>query len=211
MFPLYSEEEKCIPIQLKLRPTTSSDHYVESKAELLSCSLTYFDVIQCSPKTVTAAGRVAVSKEVSEPVVAKEYQEDIELHIVRCDVAETIATATKLADTGQLQPTRDILHHCKARIKKSVAFGLPLARYFEETIDQSLSGLVSQSRYTEHGKPSMMNYSLSHYQQRSHGVSSQSSEKGGASCLSSRLSSDPYTNAKKSSMKFAYAQVHFDK
>ena len=39
----------------------------------------------------------------------------------------------------------------------------------------------------------------------------QSSEKGGASCLSSCLSSDSYTNAKKSSMKFVYVQVHFDK
>lgn len=92
-------------------------------------------------------------------------------------------------------------------------FGLPLAKYFEETIDESLSGLASQSHYTGHGKPSMMNYSLSHYQQRSHGAGAGASSisSDGSGATPSRLSSNPYTNAKKSSMKFAYAKVHFDK
>uniref|UniRef100_A0A1X7TCY9 Uncharacterized protein n=1 Tax=Amphimedon queenslandica TaxID=400682 RepID=A0A1X7TCY9_AMPQE len=154
-----------------------------------------------------------VSKEISDPVIDKEYQEDIELHLTKYDVAEAISSATKLADEGQLESARATPHRCKARIKKSVVFGLPLAKYFEETIDESLKGLASQSHYSGHGKPSMMNYSLSHYQQRSHGAgagaSSISSDRSGAS--PSRLSSNPYTNAMKSSMKFAYAKVHFDK
>uniref|UniRef100_A0A1X7TRL4 VWFA domain-containing protein n=1 Tax=Amphimedon queenslandica TaxID=400682 RepID=A0A1X7TRL4_AMPQE len=167
---IYCEEEKCIPIHTRLLAASSTAGCIESKAQILSCSLTYFDILRCSPKTTTATGAVLVSKEISDPVIVKEYQEDIELHLTRYDVAEAISSATKLADEGQLESARAALHRYKACIKKSVVFGLPLAKYFEETIDESLKGLASQSHYSGHGKPSMMNYSLSHYQQQSHGA-----------------------------------------
>lgn len=186
-----------------MRLTTGSEGVVESKAKLLTCSLSYFDVLQCVPRTTSATGTVLVNKSISEPVAAKEYQEDIEIHVVRCEVAESLASATKLADRGELQGARDMLHRCKARIKKSVVFGHPLARYLDETIDESLSGLRTQTQYSQHGKPTMISYSDSHYQQRSRGSHSVSAE--ASSC------SNPYVNSSKAKMKFAYAQVQFDK
>ena len=169
---------------------------------LLMCELKYFDVLNCLPKSSSSFGVVVVTQGISEPIPASNMTEDIELHIVRCEVADSLANASKLADRGDMQSARDLLHRCKTRVKKSVAFALPHAKYIIETLDESLQGLESQLIYKQHGKPTMMSYSHSHWQQRS------SSHSSAASRESAHSSINPYTNFAKTKMKVAYSQIH---
>lgn len=171
---------------------------------LLKCDLMYFDVLNCLPKSSSSSGAVVVTQGISKPIPASDVTDDIELHMVRCEVADSLANASKLADRGDLQSARDLLHRCKTRVKKSVAFALPHAKYIIETLDESLQGLESQLIYKQHGKPTMMSHSHSHWQQRS---SLQSSASSRESTISSF---NPYTNFAKTKMKVAYSQIHHD-
>jgi hypothetical protein len=200
---VYCEEEKCIPIHMNL--STRSDNQIESKLHLLTCSMTYFDVLNCQPQTVAESCHVIVDQSISQPITDPSYHEDIELHTVRFEVADSLKNASMLADQGKIDNARAVLHRCKDRIKKSVVFGQPVAQYFMETIDESLGGLESSVKFKSVGKPTMMTYSDSLHQQRSSG----SHAKPRVSSYGSDY--DPYANAMKKKMKCTYAEVYFDK
>lgn len=145
---------------------------------------------------------------------------DIELHLIRCEVAESLSNASKMADRGDVQAARELLTRCKQRVKKSVAFATPIAQHLVETLDESLGGMQTKEVFKQHGKAVMMNYSHSHWQQRSNTTPSMA---GYVSSQSSSLSppvpiappppaacavSNPYSNVAKVRMK---AQFHAKK
>ena len=188
-----------------------SDSIVESKLQLIECSMSYFDVLQCAPSTLSTTGHVVVNKSINEPVTAAHYNEDIELHTLRYEVAEALNSATKLADKGELHSARDVLHRCKAKVKKSVIFGQPLAQYFVETIDESLEGLQTTVTYQSYGKPTLVTYCSSHSQQRSSKSLKSFSDEYYAHLSAKPMSVSPYSNTAKSNMKVTYAKIKFDK
>lgn len=160
----HSEEEKCFPLR-----ATIAAKQCEKEVEdflVLTCEVEYFDVLNCKPEKLTHSFSIKRSQSCHRPV-PHVANNDIVLHTLRCEVADTLGKATERADKGELQAAREMLHHCKGRVKKSVVFATPLARHLVATIDESLGGLESTLVFQEHGKPTMMNYTHSHWQQRS--------------------------------------------
>ena len=123
-----------------------------------------------------------------------------------------------MADRGEVQAARDLLTRCKQRVKKSVAFATPIAQHLMETLDESLRGMQTKEIFKEHGKATMINYSHSHWQQRSNttpsmvGYSSQSAQSSSSSpavpaCLPPPpvpVVRNPYENLSKGRMKMNY-------
>ena len=133
---------------------------------MLTCEVEYFDVLACQPEKLTRSFSIKRSQTCPRPVPHAANQ-DIVLHTLRCEVADTLGQAADSAGRGEMAAARDMLNQCKGRVKKSVAFATPLAKHLVETIDESLGGLESSQVFREHGKHAMINYSQSHWQQRS--------------------------------------------
>ena len=134
--------------------------------DLLSCHIEYFDVLNCKPGSHTVECGVVRNATVSNPMHS-DYVEEIELHKIRCEVADTLDQANKLAKTGNFTSAKDLLTRVSVRVRGSIVIGRPLAVHLLETLQESLDGIQDHVTYHEHGKAVMQNYAGSHWQQRS--------------------------------------------
>ena len=206
---IYYEEEKCIPIRATLLSPKFTE---ENRLPVLTCVLEYFDVTQCLPFTTTKTVEVHCSTALEKPIPGS-FVPDINVHMLRCEIAESLVNATKLADKGDIKAARDLLLHCKHSISTSPILSTSLSKYLMETVLESLAGLDNETVYKQHGKPVMMHYSHSHGQQRSsstpskHGYLSQQCGLGLSSECTQML--NPYSNTVKKMLKVKYAKVRF--
>ena len=133
---------------------------------LLSCQVEYFDVLNCKPSKQTADCGIVRNHLCSNPIHSDNYDE-IELHKIRCEVADVLGQADRLAHTGELARAKEMLGRVTIRIKGSVVVGKPLAVHLLETLQESMDGLQDTVTYKEHGRAVMQCYAGSHWQQRS--------------------------------------------
>lgn len=161
---VYCEEEKCILAKVVVPgdPTLTEPRNLA----LFSCQVEYFDVLNCKPSKQTADCGIVRNHLCSEPLNSDNYDE-IELHKIRCEVADVLTQADRLAQTGELVRAKEILSRVTVRVKHSVVIGRPLAVHLLETLKESMDGLQDTVTYKEHGKAVMQNFAGSHWQQRS--------------------------------------------
>lgn len=161
---IYCEEEKCILAKVKV---PADPNVTEALTlPLVSCHVEFFDVLNCKPNTRDSECTVVRNVTVPKPVHS-DYYDEIDLHKLRCEVAEKLESASNLATRGDIPGARDLLTKLRGRIRKSVVFRKPLGVHLVETVDESLGGLQDKTTYTEHGRAVMRNYIGSHWQQRS--------------------------------------------
>ena len=160
----HSEEEKCILAKVVVPgdPTLTEPRNLA----LLSCQVEYFDVLNCKPSKQMADCGIVRNHLCTNPLNSDDYDE-IELHKIRCEVADVLTQADRLAHTGELVRAKEILGRVTIRVKHSVVIGRPLAIHLLETLQESMDGLQDTVTYKEHGKAVMQNYAGSHWQQRS--------------------------------------------
>lgn len=148
--------------------TVPEDHALSDAKNLalITCDVAYFDVLNCRASEHTVECGIVRNKVCSAPVHS-DYVDEIELHKLRCDVAEALGQANTLAERGQLRGARDLLMRTSTRVRESIVSRRPLAVHLLETVQESLEGLQDQVTFKEHGKAVMQNYAGSHWQQRS--------------------------------------------
>ena len=178
---------------------------------LVSCRVEYFDVLSCKLCEHIVACGIVRNKLCSNPVHS-DCIDEIELHKIRCEVADTLGQANKMANSGNFRAARDLIVRTTVRVKGSVVISRPLAMHLLETLQESLDGLQDQVTYHEHGKAVMQNYAGSHWQQRSnakptsHGYSSAKTKVVGRAELRPPVThpvvelSSPYRNSSKLSL-----------
>lgn len=178
---------------------------------VLRCDVEYFDVLNSQPAKISTTFHIKRSRSCTE-AVPNVTNNDITLHNLRCEVAETLEKASVTADQGNYAFARQMLQQCRQKVNKKVAFATPLSKYLVDTIDESLGGLESSVVYREHGKSTLMNYTHSHWQQRSNCAPSMDSYCAAkksvppvcqASPLSDSASSydNPYKNSSKAKLQ----------
>ncbi len=133
---------------------------------LVSCHVAYFDVLNCRASEHTAECGIVRNNLCSAPVHS-DFADEIELHKLRCDVAEALGQANKLAETGNIRGAQDLLSRTSTRVRDSIVGKRPLAVHLLDTLRESMEGLQDHVTYREHGKSVMQNYAGSHWQQRS--------------------------------------------
>ena len=210
LFFHFSDEEKAIPVKVLLASTCEK----ESTVCALTCSLEYFDVVQCRSIKVQKSVNIELSESVLVKPIESSFVGDIKMQILRCEIVKSLVRATELADNGNIAGARELLNQCKKLILECPTSTV-LTQHLFETIEESLAGLEDKVVYKHHGKPMMMQYLHSHSQQRS---SSNPSKKGylaehstaGASPFTPALlvDSNPYTNHAKKALKVKFAQAH---
>ena len=133
---------------------------------LLSCKVEFFDVLNAK-QTESTYNCCIVRNNLCTHPISSDFAEEIELHKLRCVVADSLDDANKMANAGKFDGARDLLHRTTRRVKGSIAFSKPLAVHLLETLTESLAGLQDKVTYVEHGQSTIMNYVGSHWQQRS--------------------------------------------
>ena len=164
--------------------------------------------MNCTVRKSSYSLSITRRNDISAPIKS-ENAPNVEVHALRCDVADSLCRAGTMADRGDMAGARRLLVETQRKVKKSVAFGSPLCQYLLETVDESLQGLEDKDIYRDHGKPTLMNYSHSHWQQRSSNVPSKvayMAAKSGTKAAKPSTST-PYTNVAKTKMKFAYIET----
>lgn len=135
---IYSEEEKCILTKLKV---PADSNVTEALAlPLVTCSVDFFDVLNCKTNQCDFECSVVRNMTVPKPVNS-DFFDEIELHRLRCEVADQLETATNMATKGDIDGARVVLTKLKGRIGHSVVQHKPLAGHLFETVDQSMQGL----------------------------------------------------------------------
>ena len=135
---IYCEEEKCILAKVKV---PSDPNVTEALTlPLVSCHVEFFDVLNCKSNILDSECTVVRNVTVAKPVHSDSYDE-IDLHKLRCEVAENLETASSLAARGDIPAARDQLTRLRRRIRESVVFKKPLGVHLVETVDESLGGL----------------------------------------------------------------------
>ena len=133
---------------------------------LASCHVQYFDVYYSHPVQHSVDCITVLNPSLDKPVPSDAVDE-IELHKLRCEVADTLGQANKMADQGNFRGARDALHRANMRVRGSRVCRQVLAVHLMETLQESLDGLQDKVTYLQHGKSIMQNYAGSHWQQRS--------------------------------------------
>ena len=139
---------------------------------LASCTVKYFDVINSRPVQHRVECTIVLNPNITSPVTS-DCVDDIEQHRLRCEVAESLGEANKMADRGNFEGARGLLKKAAIRVKGSRVFRQLLAQHLLETLQESLEGIQDKVTYVQHGKSVMMNYCGSHWQQRSNTTPSQ--------------------------------------
>ena len=189
---------------------------------VVTCEVEYFDVVNCKPEKLTESFSIQRSLSCPRPVPHSAHH-DIVLHNLRCEVADTLGQAAERAGKGDMEEARRMLHLCRDKVKKSVAFATPLSTHLMATIDESIGGLENSTVFREHGRPTMMNFSHQHWQQRSSSKPSKEDYLSAKSNAPSRSASsdtsagtaspltyaqhaadNPYCNTSKAKIKIAY-------
>lgn len=164
MYIYCSEEEKCILVKVTTpanSSVTESDNFA-----LASCNVQYFDVLNSHPVQHRVECVIVLNPNISSPVTSDSV-DDIEQHKLRCEVADTLGEANKLADRGNFGGARDLLRRARVRVQGSRVSRQVLAVHLLETLQESLEGIQDKVTYVHHGKSVMQNYAGSHWQQRS--------------------------------------------
>ena len=107
---------------------------------LVACHVEYFDVLNCKPNKVETECVVVRNKAIPNPVNSDAFDE-IELHKIRCEVADTLGQANTMAGAGNIAGAREALTRAAVRIQGSVVMARPLAVHLLETVQESQSGL----------------------------------------------------------------------
>lgn len=147
--------------------TPANSTVTESKnLALASCNVQYFDVLNSRPVQHRVECGIVLNPNASSPVTSDAVDE-IEQHRLRCEVADALGEANKMASGGKFREARDLLRGATARIQRSRVSRQVLAVHLLETLQESLEGIQDKVTYTQHGKSVMQNYAGSHWQQRS--------------------------------------------
>lgn len=133
---------------------------------LASCNVQYFDVLYSRPVQHKVECVIVLNPNTSSPVTSDAVDE-IEQHRLRCEVADVLGEANKMASGGKFREARDLLKGATARIQRSRVSRQVLAVHLLETLQESLEGIQDKVTYVQHGKSVMQNYAGSHWQQRS--------------------------------------------
>ena len=133
---------------------------------LASCQVQYFDVLYSRPVQHSVDCVIVLNPNITGPVLSDAVDE-IELHKLRCEVADTLGQANKMADKGNFIGARDTLHRARVRVRDSRVCRQALAVHLMDTLKESLEGIQDKVTYQQHGKSLMQNYAGSHWQQRS--------------------------------------------
>ena len=170
VYIICSEEEKCILVKVTT-PGDSSATESDNLA-LASCTVKYFDVLNSRPVQHRVDCTIVLNPNTSTPVTS-DCVDDIEQHRLRCEVADALGEANKMANTGNFANARGVLQRACVRVRGSRVCRQVLARHLLETLQESLEGIQDKVTYINHGKALIHNYTASHYQQRSNTTPSQ--------------------------------------
>jgi hypothetical protein len=215
---IYCEEEKCILVKVT---TPGRDSMSESEnLALSSCTVTYFDVLNSCPVQHRVECSVVLNPAISCPVTS-DCVDDVEQHRLRCEVAEALGKANKMADRGNFAGARGLLQGTVKRVRGSRVSRQVLAVHLLETLQESLEGIQDKVTFAQHGKAVILSYAGSHWQQRSNTKPSQegyvrrrtemapigllSAKSAASSAPSSTNSYSPYRNSHKTTLLSHYA------
>ena len=135
---IYSEEEKCILTKVKVQADSNVTEALT--LPLLTCHVDFFDVLNCKSNQRDFECTVVRNVTVPKSVHSDSFDE-IELHKLRCEVADNLETATTMATKGDISGAREVLTKLNRRIGGSVVHKTPLAAHLRETVGESLAGL----------------------------------------------------------------------
>ena len=135
---IYSEEEKCILAKVKVQADSNVTEALT--LPLVTCYVDFFDVLNCKSNQREFECTVVRNITVPKPVHSDSFDE-IELHKLRCEVADNLETAATMATKGDIPGAREVLTRLKGRIGGSVVHKRPLAAHLLETVGDSLDGL----------------------------------------------------------------------
>ena len=138
---IYCEEEKCI--LAKVMAPSDLDLKEATTCSLFTCSVEYFDVLCNKPNSGEVRGEVVRNQALPKPVPS-DYVDEIELHKMRCEVAESLSRANTMADAGNIPAARQVLNDATVRIQASKVAYKPLAVYLMNTVQESLGGLADE-------------------------------------------------------------------
>ena len=138
---IYCEEEKCI--LAKVTAPSDLDLNEATTCALFTCSIEYFDVLCNKPNQVEARGEVVRNHTLPKPVPS-DYVDEIELHKMRCEVAESLSRANTMAGAGNIPAARQLLNDATVRIQASRVAFRPLAVHLLNTVQESLGGLADE-------------------------------------------------------------------
>ena len=151
---------------MKVTTPANSSATESDNLTLASCSLHYFDVLYSRPVQHTVECVIVLNPNITSPVTS-DAVDDIELHKLRCEVADALGQASTMADRGNFTGARDMLQRATVRVRGSRVHRQLLAVHLLETLQESLEGIQDKVTYVQHGKSVMQNYAGSHWQQRS--------------------------------------------
>ena len=158
-----SEEEK--DILCKVNVPKSPDRVDAQEYQLAVFNLDYFNVIDCVPQFITAAASVTLTPE--GPEVCGGVDEEIGVQRNRCETAQALTSATELADRGDYDGARVVIHRCLTRIQALPSANHDLSKHLIETLQDAEGGLKDKTTYVRYGKQATTSYGLAHWQQRS--------------------------------------------
>ena len=133
---------------------------------LASCTVRYFDVLNSRPVQHRVECVIVLNPNIGTPVTS-DCADEIEQHRLRCEVADSLGEANKMANRGNFVGARDLLRQTAVRVRGSRVNRQVLAVHLLETLQESLQGVQDKVTYVQHGKSVMQNYAGSHWQQRS--------------------------------------------
>lgn len=138
---IYCEEEKCIlaKVMVPFDPTLTEP----TTFALFTCTVEYFDVLCNKPNQGEVRGEVVRNMNLPNPVPS-DYVDEIELHTMRCEVAESLNRANTMAGAGNIPAARQLLTDTTVRIQASRVAFRPLAVHLLQTVQESLGGLKDQ-------------------------------------------------------------------
>ena len=138
---VYCEEEKCI--LAKVTAPSDPDLNEATTFALFTCRVEYFDVLCSKPNEGEVRGEVVRNNTLPQPVTS-DYVDEIELHKMRCEVAESLSRANSMAGAGNIGAARQLLNDATVRIQGSRVAFRPLAVHLLYTVQESLGGLKDE-------------------------------------------------------------------
>ena len=170
--------------------------------------------------SLAAAAYVTQTKQCSEPLPAANRMRLL-IQQFRIQVAQYMEQARKMADDGRYKDARDLLSVSLKQIIDSEVRDDALCIYLIETLKDTIGGIADKVTYNIRGKPTLMNYAASHWEQRSVPNTSVVRDRydallapvihdkatvAVASVSSTSRESQPYRNKKKAFMMDKYSQ-----
>lgn len=144
---IYCEEERCI--LAKLTAPSAPEIQEATTVALFTSSVEYFDVLCSKPNQGEVEGEMVRNNTLPKPVPS-DYVDEIELHKMRCEIAESLSRANVMAGAGNIPAARQLLNDATVRIQHSRVAFRPLAVHLLHTVQESLGGLtdtVQQASY----------------------------------------------------------------